>query len=84
VSIYPGQFTLNTNIAGPDFDESVFQRLACCGVNDTNVKEQVDAALVLADVIAHELVVDVVRAFGNFGCGYASRLIGKVSFPALF
>lgn len=63
-----------TDIAGPNLNESLVKRLAGGGVDHTNVEKEVDTTLSLTNVVPDELVVDIVRSFSDFRRSHARRL----------
>ena len=63
-----------TYVAVPNFDECFIERLASGDIHHADIKYEVDALLILLDVLANELIVDVVWTFGNLRCGYTGRL----------
>lgn len=68
-----------TNVAGPDLNERLVEWLTSGGVDHTNIEEKVNPQLGLADVVPNQLVVHIVRAFGDFRRRHAGRLAQTVS-----
>lgn len=80
VSIHPSRGVQpGTNVARPDLDKGLVERLAGSGVDDANVEEQVDTALVLTNIVADKFIIDIVWAFGNLWRRHAGGLIDRVS-----
>lgn len=59
----------------PDFDKSLVQRLACRDIHDSNIKNEFDTLLSLADILPEKLVANVVRTFSHLRSGNTCRLM---------
>ena len=61
-------------IAVPDLDQGLIERGTRGNVHDTDVKYELNTLLVLTDVLAKELVVNIIGSLGDLRSGNASGL----------